>query len=58
VRQIVLLRGVNVGGRNKLAMPALREALEGANMREVSTAATSCSTPSIRRTSSSGAAKR
>jgi uncharacterized protein (DUF1697 family) len=37
VRQVVLLRGINVGGRNRLAMPALREALEGANMREVST---------------------
>jgi uncharacterized protein (DUF1697 family) len=37
MRQVVLLRGVNVGGRNRLAMPALREALEGENMREVST---------------------
>ncbi|HTA35253.1 MAG TPA: DUF1697 domain-containing protein [Solirubrobacteraceae bacterium] len=37
MKQVVLLRGVNVGGRNKLAMPALREALEDANMREVST---------------------
>jgi uncharacterized protein (DUF1697 family) len=37
VRQIVLLRGVNVGGRNKLAMPALREALEDAGMRDVVT---------------------
>jgi uncharacterized protein (DUF1697 family) len=33
----VLLRAINVGGRNRLAMPALREALEDANMREVST---------------------
>jgi uncharacterized protein (DUF1697 family) len=30
VKQIVLLRGVNVGGRNRVAMPALREALEEA----------------------------
>jgi uncharacterized protein (DUF1697 family) len=37
VKQVVLLRGVNVGGRNKLAMPALRKALEGAGMSEVAT---------------------
>lgn len=37
MKQVVLLRGVNVGGRNKLAMPALREALEEAGMREVVT---------------------
>lgn len=37
MRQIVLLRGVNVGGRNKLPMAALREALDGAGMREVAT---------------------
>lgn len=37
MRQIVLLRGVNVGGRNKLPMAALREALEDAGMREVAT---------------------
>jgi uncharacterized protein (DUF1697 family) len=37
VKQVVLLRGVNVGGRNKLAMPTLREALQGAGMREVET---------------------
>jgi uncharacterized protein (DUF1697 family) len=37
VRQIVLLRGVNVGGRNKLAMAALREALTAIGMREVVT---------------------
>jgi uncharacterized protein (DUF1697 family) len=37
VRQIVLLRGVNVGGRNKLPMAALRDALAGAGMREVAT---------------------
>jgi uncharacterized protein (DUF1697 family) len=32
VKQIVLLRGVNVGGRNRLAMPALREELDGAGL--------------------------
>jgi len=37
VKQIVLLRGVNVGGRNKLAMPALREALQAAGMENVVT---------------------
>ncbi len=37
VRQIVLLRGVNVGGRNKLAMPALRDALQAAGMDDVVT---------------------
>jgi uncharacterized protein (DUF1697 family) len=37
VKQIVLLRGVNLGTRNRLAMPALREALEGAGMDEVTT---------------------
>jgi uncharacterized protein (DUF1697 family) len=37
VKQIVLLRGVNVGGRNKVAMPALREALEAAGMENVIT---------------------
>jgi uncharacterized protein (DUF1697 family) len=37
VKQVVLLRGVNVGGRNKLAMSALREALQGAGMHEVET---------------------
>jgi uncharacterized protein (DUF1697 family) len=35
VKQIVLLRGVNVGGRNKLAMLALREALQAAGMENV-----------------------
>jgi len=29
-RLIVLLRGVNLAGRNRVAMPALREALEDA----------------------------
>jgi uncharacterized protein (DUF1697 family) len=37
VKQIVLLRGVNVGGRNKLAMPALRDALEASGMENVLT---------------------
>jgi uncharacterized protein (DUF1697 family) len=37
VRQIILLRGVNVGGRNKLPMAALREALTVAGMRDVAT---------------------
>lgn len=29
MRYVVLLRGINVGGRNKVAMPALREHLDG-----------------------------
>jgi uncharacterized protein (DUF1697 family) len=37
VKQIVLLRGVNVGGRNRVAMPALREALADAGMEDVRT---------------------
>lgn len=37
MRQVVLLRGVNVGGRNKLAMPVLRAALEQAGMEDVTT---------------------
>ena len=37
MRQVVLLRGVNVGGRNRLAMPALRAALEQAGMEDVAT---------------------
>lgn len=37
MKQIVLLRGVNVGGRNKLAMPALRDALEASDMENVLT---------------------
>jgi uncharacterized protein (DUF1697 family) len=37
VKQIVLLRGVNVGGRNKLAMPALRDVLQAAGMENVVT---------------------
>lgn len=37
VKQIVLLRGVNVGGRNRVPMPDLREALEAAGMEDVVT---------------------
>ncbi len=37
MRHVVLLRGVNVGARNRLAMSALREALHGAGMRDVET---------------------
>ncbi|HXP36869.1 MAG TPA: DUF1697 domain-containing protein [Solirubrobacteraceae bacterium] len=37
MKQIVLLRGVNVGGRNRVPMPALREALEAAGFRNVVT---------------------
>jgi uncharacterized protein (DUF1697 family) len=37
VKQIVLLRGVNVGGRNRVPMPALREALEDAGLQDVAT---------------------
>ena len=36
-RQIVLLRGINLGSRNRIAMPALREALEDAGFEEVRT---------------------
>lgn len=36
-RHVVLLRGVNVGGRNKLPMADLRAALESAGYREVVT---------------------
>jgi uncharacterized protein (DUF1697 family) len=37
VRQIVLLRGINIGPRNRVAMPALRELLAGAGFDEVRT---------------------
>jgi uncharacterized protein (DUF1697 family) len=37
VKQIVLLRGVNVGGRNRVPMPALREALEASGLEQVVT---------------------
>jgi uncharacterized protein (DUF1697 family) len=36
-RYLVLLRGINVGGRNKVAMAALRELLESHGHTEVST---------------------
>ena len=35
--QIVLLRGINIGPRNRIAMPALREALEEAGFEDVRT---------------------
>ena len=34
---IVLLRGINIGARNRIAMPALREALEAAGFEDVRT---------------------
>jgi uncharacterized protein (DUF1697 family) len=37
VRQIVLLRGINLGPRNRIAMPALRELLTGAGFEDVRT---------------------
>src|SRR6478735_3513578 len=36
-RQIVLLRGINLGSRNRVAMPELREVLEGAGFEDVQT---------------------
>jgi len=36
-RHVVLLRGINIGPRNRIAMPALREALEEAGFSEVRT---------------------
>jgi uncharacterized protein (DUF1697 family) len=36
-RQIVLLRGINIGSRNRIAMPALREALADAGFEDVQT---------------------
>ena len=36
-RQIVLLRGINIGSRNRIAMPALREALEEDGFGDVKT---------------------
>jgi uncharacterized protein (DUF1697 family) len=35
--RIVLLRGINLGSRNRIAMPALREALAGAGFENVRT---------------------
>ena len=37
MRQIVLLRGVNIGPRNRIAMPRLRGALEAAGFADVAT---------------------
>src|SRR4051812_1947008 len=37
MRQIVLLRGINLGPRNRVAMPALREYLEEAGFRDIRT---------------------
>jgi uncharacterized protein (DUF1697 family) len=36
-RQIVLLRGINIGPRNRIAMPELREALADAGFKDVQT---------------------
>jgi uncharacterized protein (DUF1697 family) len=36
-RQIVLLRGINLGARNRVSMPELREALTGAGFDDVAT---------------------
>lgn len=36
-RQILLLRGINLGPRNRIAMPALREVLAGAGFEDVCT---------------------
>jgi len=36
-RQIALLRGINLGSRNRVAMPRLREILEGAGHEDVAT---------------------
>jgi uncharacterized protein (DUF1697 family) len=36
-RHVVLLRGINIGPRNRVAMPALREALEEAGFTDVQT---------------------
>jgi uncharacterized protein (DUF1697 family) len=37
MRQIALLRGINLGSRNRIAMPALREELEDAGFEDVRT---------------------
>jgi uncharacterized protein (DUF1697 family) len=37
MRQILLLRGINLGSRNRIPMPALREALAAAGMQDVRT---------------------
>jgi uncharacterized protein (DUF1697 family) len=36
-KHIVFLRGINIGPRNRIAMPALREALEDVGLNEVQT---------------------
>ena len=36
-RYVALLRGINIGPRNRIAMPALREALEEAGFEDVQT---------------------
>lgn len=36
-RQIVLLRGINLGSRNRISMPELRDALEGGGLDDVRT---------------------
>jgi uncharacterized protein (DUF1697 family) len=36
-RHIVLLRGINIGSRNRISMPELRKALEGAGFDDVRT---------------------
>ncbi|HTX47178.1 MAG TPA: DUF1697 domain-containing protein [Solirubrobacteraceae bacterium] len=37
MRQVALLRGINIGSRNRIAMPALREALGDAGYKDVET---------------------
>jgi uncharacterized protein (DUF1697 family) len=37
MRQVVLLRGINLGAHNRIAMPDLRELLSGAGFADVST---------------------
>ena len=37
LRQVVLLRGINLGSRNRIAMPALRKALTEAGFEDVQT---------------------
>jgi uncharacterized protein (DUF1697 family) len=37
MRQIVLLRGINLGPRNRIAMPALRQALADAGFKDIET---------------------
>jgi uncharacterized protein (DUF1697 family) len=37
VQQVLLLRGINIGSRNRVAMPALRELLGGAGFGDVRT---------------------